>query len=138
MKLSVKLAVALIAYAMVGTVIGVAARLPYQFGGVGDPARIAEDFVARGTAVSPPLVALMILVVAIIIAAQRGRVGRIGSSLLAVLAAIFLVPTLGEMLGAGAFSGVAQVFVIGWSLIGAAMIAAICVSGVREALGQGK
>jgi hypothetical protein len=137
MKLSVKLAVALIGYASVGTVIGVAARLPYQFGGVGDPGRVAEDFVARGTAVSPPLVALVILVVAIIIAAQRGLVGRIGSALLAVLAAIFLVPTLGELLGAGAFSGVAQVFVIGWSLIGAAMIAAICVSGVREALSPG-
>jgi hypothetical protein len=137
MKISVKLAVALIAYAIVGTVIGVAARLPYQFGGVGDPARVTEDFVARGTAVSPPVVALVVLVLAMIIAAQRGLVGRIGSALLAVLTAIFLVPTVGEVLGAGAFSGVAQVFVIGWSLIGAGMLAAICVFGVREALGAG-
>jgi hypothetical protein len=135
--MSVKLAAALTTYAIVGTVIGVVARLPYQFGGVGDPARVTEDFVARGTAVSPPLVALAVLVVAILIAARRRLVGRIGSALLTVLAAIFLVPTLGEMFGAGAFSGAAQVFVIGWSLIGAAMIAAIGVFGVREALGRG-
>lgn len=135
--MSVKLAAALIGYAIVGTVIGVGARLPYQFGGVGDPAAVAEDFVTRGTPVSPPLVALVILVVAILIAAQRGLVGRIGSALLALLAAIFLLPTLGELFGAGAFTGVAQIFVIGWSLIGAAMLAALCAFAVREALRRG-
>jgi hypothetical protein len=136
MKVSVKLGAALIAYAIVGTAIGIAARLPYQFGGVGDPARVAEEFVTRGTAVSPPLVALAILAVAILIAAQRGLVGRIGSALLAVLGAVFIIPTLGELFGAGAFSGIAQLFVIGWSLIGAAILAAMCAFGVREALGR--
>jgi hypothetical protein len=136
MKVSVKLGAALIAYAIVGTAIGIAARLPYQFGGVGDPARVAEEFVTRGTAVSPPLVALAILAVAILIAAQRGLVGRIGSALLAVLGAVFTIPTLGELFGAGAFSGIAQLFVIGWSLIGAAILAAMCAFGVREALGR--
>ena len=71
------------------------------------------------------------------LAAQRGRTGRIGSGILAVLAAIFLVPTLGEILGAAAFSGLTQVFVIVWSLVGAAIIAGVFVFGVREALGRG-
>lgn len=136
MKSSVKTALALLALSVVGTVIGVAAHLPYQFGGVGDPARVTEDFVGKGTAVSPPLVALVLLVAAIVIAAQRGRVGRIGSGLLAVLAAISFVPTLGETFGAGAFSGVTRVFVIMWSLVGTAIIAAVFVFGVREALAR--
>lgn len=54
---------ALVAYAVVGTAVGIVARLPYQFGGVGDAARVSDDFLSKGTAVSPPIVALVILIV---------------------------------------------------------------------------
>src|SRR5687767_3887945 len=81
MKTSVKLALALLAFAVVGTAIGIVARLPYQFSGVGDAARVSEDFLSKGTAVSPPIVALVILIVAIAVALQRGLVGRVGSGL---------------------------------------------------------
>jgi hypothetical protein len=56
--------------------------------------------------------------------------------LLALLAAVFLVATIGEILGAGAFSATAQVFVIAWNLIGAAIIFGMLVFSVREALGR--
>jgi hypothetical protein len=136
LKPSLKLAAALVAFAVIGTAIGVVASLPYQFGGIGDPARVSEDFVGKGTAVSPPLVALVILVIGGAIAAQRGLVGRVGSGLLALLAAVFLVATIGEILGAGAFSGTAQVFVVLWNLIGAAIIFGMLAFSAREALGR--
>ncbi len=121
---------------VVGAAIGIALRLPYQFGGVGDPSRVSEDFVGKGTALSAPIVFLGILIVAIVVAAQRGVVGRLGSALLALFAVPSFVATLGETFGAGAFSGPTQVFVIVWSLIGAAMVAAMFLFAVREALGR--
>jgi hypothetical protein len=133
-KSSVKLALALIVYAAVGTAIGIAARLPFQFGGIGDPARVSEDFISKGTAVSPPVVALVILIVAVAVALQGGLVGRFGSGMLALLAGVFFVATLGEVFGSGAFSGPTQLFVILWNLFGGALIAAMFVFGGREAL----
>lgn len=132
-----KIAFGVIAFAVAGTAIGIAAALPYQFGGVGDPARVSEEFIGKGTAVSPPVVALAILIVAMAIAVRGGVVGRVGSGLLALLAAVFFVATLGELVGAGAFSGLTQAFVVAWSLIGAAIIAAMGVFAVREAIGRG-
>jgi hypothetical protein len=99
-KRSVKVALGVITFAVAGTAIGIAAGLPYQFGGVGDPARVSEDFIGKGTAVSPPLVALAILLVAMALAARDGVVGRVGSGVLALLAAVFFVATLGEVFGA--------------------------------------
>jgi hypothetical protein len=135
-KRSVKVALGVITFAVAGTAIGIAAGLPYQFGGVGDPARVSEDFIGKGTAVSPPLVALAILLVAMALAARDGVVGRVGSGVLALLAAVFFVATLGEVFGAGAFSGLTQVFVIAWNVVGAAIIAAMGLFGVREAFGR--
>jgi hypothetical protein len=137
MKTSVRLALALLAYAVVGTVIGIVARLPYQFGGVGDAARVSEDFLSKGTAVSPPIVAIVMLIVAIAIALPQGLVGRLGSGLLALLAGIFFVATLGEIFGASAFSGPTQIFVIAWNLLGTVLIAAMFAFATREALRRG-
>lgn len=116
---------------------GVVGSLPYQFGGIGDPARVSEDFVAKGTAISPPLVALVVLASAIAIAAQRGLIGRVGSGLLALLAVVFSVATLGEVVGAGTFTGATQALVIIWNLIGAGIILGMLAFSVREALGRG-
>jgi hypothetical protein len=134
MKRSVQAALGLLALSAVGTLIGVAARLPYQFGGTGEAARVTEDFVAKGTAVSPPLVAMVVVGVAAAIAMRRGSLGRVGSGLLAIIAAVFFVPSLGELMGAGAFSGLTQIFVIVWSLLGLAIIIVMFWSGAREAL----
>lgn len=42
-------------------------KLPYEFGGIGDPNNVAQDFVrGGGTALSAPLVPLLVLAVFII------------------------------------------------------------------------
>lgn len=137
MKTSLKLAIALVVFAVIGTAVGVVGSLPYQFGGIGDPGRVSEDFVAKGTAISPPLVALVVLVIASAIAAQRGLIGRVGSGLLAILAGVFIVATLGEIVGARVFSGATQALVVTWNLIGSAIILGMLAFSVREALGRG-
>jgi hypothetical protein len=133
-KLSVKAAIALLVLALIGTGIGIAARLPYQFGGQGEPERIMEDFVSKGTAVSPPLVALLALIGGALLASRAGALGRIGSGVLALLSIVFFIATIGELIGSGAFSGLAQVVVVIWSVLGAAVIALMFLSGIREVL----
>jgi len=82
-------------------------------------------------------VALVILIVGIVVALRPGLMGRIGSGLLVLLAGVFFVATLGEVIGASAFSGPTQIFVIGWNLLGALLIAAMFAFGAREALRRG-
>jgi hypothetical protein len=137
MKTSVRLALALLAFAVVGTAIGIVARLPYQFGGVGDAAGVSEDFLSKGTAVSPPVVALVMLVVGIVVALRPGLMGRLGSGLLLLLAGVFFVATIGEVIGASAFRGPTRIFVIAWNLLGAVLIAGMFASGAREAVRRG-
>lgn len=132
-KNSVKASLGLLLIGAAGTVIGAALRLPYQFGGVGESGRVLDDLGTKGTAVSPPLIALAILAVVIAPAAQRGMLGRIGSAMLALLALVFFIPTLGELTGSSAFSGPSQIVVIVWSLVGLALIVAMFYFGVREA-----
>ena len=136
MKTGVKLAITLLAFSVIGTAIGIAASLPYQFGGIGDPARVSEEFVAKGTAISPPLVGLIVLALALVLAIQRGLVGRVGSGALALLGAASLIPSFGEVMGAGAFSGPVYVFVVVWDLIGIAIILGMIAFGAREALSR--
>lgn len=125
-------AIALLLLAVIGTVIGIVARLPYQFGGQGDPERVMEDFLSKGTAVSPPVVALLALIVGAFLATRAGALGRIGSGILALLSIVFVVATVGELIAAGAFGGLAQVVVIVWSVVGAALIALMFLSATRE------
>lgn len=129
-------AIALLLLALIGTGIGIAARLPYQFGGQGDPERIMDDFVSKGTAVSPPLFALLALIAGALLASRAGALGRIGSGVLALLAIVFFIATIGELIGAGAFGGLAQVVVIIWSVLGAALIALMFLSATREAFSR--
>ena len=81
--------------------------------------------------------ALVILIVGIVVALRPGLMGRIGSGLLVLLAGVFFVATLGEVIRASAFSGPTQIFVIGWNLLGALLIAAMFAFGAREALRRG-
>jgi hypothetical protein len=48
----------------VGAAVSIAAGLPYEFGGRGDPTAVAADFVSGGgTALSPPLLPMVLLAV---------------------------------------------------------------------------
>lgn len=88
-----------VAAAMVGAFVAVTQKVPYQFGGQGDPNTVWRDFVqGSGTAMSPPLGALVIFFLAALLASRRGWLGKIGVAVLVLLGLIFLAGTLGEPL----------------------------------------
>ena len=69
-----------LAVAAVGAFIAVTQRLPYHFGGEGDANNVWGDFVhGSGTAMSPPLSALMLFAAAIIVATRRNWLGKVGA-----------------------------------------------------------
>jgi hypothetical protein len=70
----------------IGALISIAWKLPYEFGGTGDPDNVTQDFLTGGgTALSAPLVPLLIVAVFLILAARRDEWGRL------LLAASFCV-----------------------------------------------
>jgi hypothetical protein len=81
----------------IGAVISIQQRMPYEFGGHGDPSRVASDFIGGGgTAVAPPLSIMVILAVLGAFAALRGKWATIPLALICVLAIIGGIGFLGE------------------------------------------
>ena len=83
---------------VLGTAVAVVAGWPGQLGGAGDPDRVAAEFLSRGTALSAPLALVLVLALAVGLAARRGRAGAVGTVLLVLLGAAFVVGGLGEAL----------------------------------------
>ncbi len=74
--------VLLLILASIGTVVSIVYKLPYEFGGRGDPNTVLRDFVAGGgTALSPPMPPMILAVVFTILAPSPrwwGTVGVVG------------------------------------------------------------
>ncbi len=93
------IATIVIALGLALTSIGLARSLPYTVGGTGSPVTVGADLWAHGSAVSPALVALVVLGLLGAIAMRPTRGGRRASSWLAVLAAALVVVGLAEPAG---------------------------------------
>ena len=85
-----------IALGLALTTLGIARVLPYTFAGVGDRSTIAADVWAHGTAVSPSLVALIVLGLLALVAMRPTAGGRRSAGWLAVLATVLVVTGLLE------------------------------------------
>ena len=73
------------------SLVAIALKLPYAVGGVGDPNTVAEDFLVHGTALSAPLVTLIILVILILGVRRVGVWGMLAHILLILLGVVFTV-----------------------------------------------
>jgi hypothetical protein len=81
----------------IGAAISIQQRMQYEFGGHGDPSRVASDFfVGSGTAVAPPFSVMVILAVLAALAALRGKWATIPVAVLCVLGLIGGIGFLGE------------------------------------------
>lgn len=80
-----------IALGLALTAVGISRALPYEVGGIGDRSSVAADVWAHGSAVSPPLVMLVIVGLLAAIAARPGRGGARAASWLAVLGSVGIV-----------------------------------------------
>jgi hypothetical protein len=84
---------------IIGLVISVAARWPAEFGGVGDPDNVLGEFFTRGTLLAAPPPPLIALAVGVVLALRGGRwLGALGLLTMIVVAALFIIGTLGEPL----------------------------------------
>jgi hypothetical protein len=112
------------------TVIAVLERWPAQLGGAGDPAKIATQWMTKGTALSPPLFILigMALAVALLGFGRRRLVARLGAVLAVLTGGIGVYGTLGELLATPGPDIPTTVHYA--SLIGLAFSAAWAVAGV--------
>ncbi len=82
--------------AALSTIFAIVNKLPYEFGGTGNPETVAVDSINHGTAISPPLTTLVIFAVLTALTLRQnwlGVVGLVGNLLLAIL---FLVAGLAE------------------------------------------
>jgi len=111
------------------TVIGLAERWPAQLGGVGDPSKIATQWMTRGTAMSPPLflLAAMAAAVVVMLAGSQARARALGACLAIVVGVAAVVGSLGEML-APATSAVPRVVQYG-AVLGVPGSLAVVVTG---------
>ena len=115
--------------AAIETAIAVAERWPAQFGGKGDPAKIATQWISKGTALSPPLFLLVGMVVALMLVtfARRRSLAQAGSALAGLVGATGIIGALGELLAVATPAvpgGVHDAAVIGAALSAAVAITA--------------
>lgn len=87
---------ALIVVGALADVYSIAHHLPYAFGGHGNPDRVAQEWTANGTALGPPLMPLVVLVLFTPLAMARRWWGGVAELLLILVALAVLVGTLGE------------------------------------------
>ena len=88
--------VLLIVFAGLSTIFAIANKLPYEFGGTGDPNTVVADSITHGTAMSPPITVLILLVILAILTLRRGWLGIVGILGAMLLAILFLVAGLAE------------------------------------------
>jgi hypothetical protein len=90
------IATIVIALGLALTTIGLARSLPYTVGGAGTASTVRADLWAHGTAISPALVALVVVGLLAAISMRPTRGGRRAASWLAVLAAVLVLAGLAE------------------------------------------
>src|SRR3954467_6609136 len=90
------LATIVIALGLALTATGLARSLPYTIGGAGSRSTVGADLWAHGTAVSPALVALVVVGLLAAIAARPTRGGRRAAGWLALLAGALVATGLME------------------------------------------
>jgi uncharacterized membrane protein len=88
--------VTLIVVGALADVYSISHHLPYAFGGHGTPERVGQEWKANGTALGPPLMPLVVLVLFTPLATARRWWGGVAEVLLILVALAVLVGTLGE------------------------------------------
>lgn len=128
----VSVSVLILAVSIVGGVLALAFQWPAQFDGQGDPNAGLGEFIFSGTATSPPVIPVMVLLVLFILLApsQRwwGTVSVVGLCLLAVL---MFIASLGEAF-APPTPYVPRAVLVTSGVVGALLAVTLLLSGIIE------
>lgn len=125
----------------IGTAAATRKGLPFGFGGEGNPDDVWGDFLrGGGTALSPPLVIVVLFGILILIATRSGWPGRLGAIGLTLLAVLFLVTILGEPMARHALTPSDMTFpetlLVALSLVGSGLMLVLGVGTVLNSRRQ--
>jgi hypothetical protein len=123
----------------IGAATSIAKKLPYEFGGIGDPNTVAQDFVrGGGTALSAPLIPLLVLVALLVLAFRRDGWGMLAVGGITLLAILFTVagsqePIVWRTLRSSPF-GVFEGIVVALGAVGLLLSLLMLLFGILELL----
>src|SRR5262245_58139777 len=81
----------------IGALISIAWKLPYEFGGTGNPDNVMQDFIrGGGTALSAPLIPLLFVVMFLILASRRDAWGTLATGCIVLCSLLFIVAGVQE------------------------------------------
>jgi len=123
----------LLALNLLAAIVGIAVNLPAQFGGVGTDA--AAEVLTRGTAVSAPLLPVVLMVVVVLLAPRRDRWSWVGVALAYVTAALVGVGGYGELAAQPTVDTPRAVLVgsgMAWLVVAFALVALATWAAVRS------
>jgi hypothetical protein len=89
-------AVAFGLYTVIATAVGIAQRLPYQFGGAGDPDSVTQDALVHGTGISAPLIFVTVIILLAYIATRSRRASIPAAALVGLLSVVGIAAGLME------------------------------------------
>lgn len=123
----------LLALNVLAAIIAIAANLPAQFGGVGTDA--GNEFLTRGTAISAPLLPVVLMLLVVLLAPRRDRWSWVGVALAYVTAVVVGIGGIGEMAAdptADTSRAVLTTSGIAWLVVAAVLIALATSAVVRS------
>lgn len=124
---------ALLVLNVLATIVAVVVNLPAQFGGVGTDA--GEELLTRGTAISAPLLPVVLMLLVVVLAGRRDRWSWVGVGLAYLTAALVGIGGIGEMaaeLTPDTSDAVLTVSGIAWLVISAVLVALATAATVRR------
>lgn len=129
------LAVGILLLNVVATVVAIAVNLPSQFGIVGTDA--SDEFLSSGTAISAPLLPVLLLLLVVLLAGRRDRWAWAGIAAAYLTAATVAIGGVGEMVAQPTADTPGWVLVgagVAWIVIAAALAvqATLAVAGRRS------
>lgn len=117
---------------VLATIIAVAVNLPAQFGGVGTDA--GEEFLTSGTAISAPLLPVVLMLLVVLLAPRRDRWGWVGVALAYLTAVMVGMGGIGEMTAEPTADTSRAVLItagIAWLAVAAVLVALATAAVVR-------
>lgn len=128
-------AAVVLALNVVATVVAIAVNWPSQFGQVGTDA--GEEFVLTGTAISAPLLPVVLLVVIVLLARRPGGLGWVAIIAAYLTAVVVLVGAMGELVAEPTVDTPKAVLItagLAWSLV-AVVLTLLATAAVVERRG---
>ena len=115
------------------TVLGIANRVAYRFGGRGDPDRILDDVVLKGTGLSAPIVFVIVFALLFALTWLPRPWRAIPLALVAIFGVVGLIAGIGEIDGGLPRAGLSP-FVSAIWLLALVVVAAMVVTATASAI----